>query len=196
MFERFQNYMKTWLAPLSQDEPGNKFSSSFTKIKIWSPPFSQGANSASRVNWILSPWAAECWDSLWKKRWPKLEQTVRYIGRLRSPDAEFLATQDLAGLGTARIFRPTNAVDYSPENMTKPWISNYSGLFMTAQVVARQMMEYECVDLIMLAASMSRLVTIKGLNAPVYTSSKAAAIQLEGSLTRGLELIHCAQGTF
>ncbi|KAG5303518.1 oxidoreductase [Histoplasma capsulatum G186AR] len=110
MFERFQNYMKTWLAPLSQDEPGNvkifvpnlhrtiaynrnhkihspylllaniyiqKFSSSFTKIKIWSPPFSQGANSASRVNWILSPWAAECWDSLWKKRWPKLEQTVR-----------------------------------------------------------------------------------------------------------------------
>lgn len=53
------------------------------------------------------------------------------------------------------------------------------GLFMTVQVVARKMMEYECVGLIMLAASMSRLVTIKGLNALVYTSSKVAAIQLE-----------------
>ncbi|EGC42473.1 oxidoreductase [Histoplasma capsulatum var. duboisii H88] len=126
---------------------------------------------------------------------------IRYIGRLQSPNAEFLATQDLAGrehVGslhsiTSTIFQPTNVIDYSPGNVTK---TMDMGLLMTAQVVARQMMEYECVGLIMLAASMSRLVTIKGLNALVYTSSKVAAIQLERSLTRGLELIHCAQGTF
>lgn len=85
-------------------------------------------------------------------------------------------------VAAAGILQVTDAIDYSPEDVTKTMDINYTGLFMTAQAVARQMMAYECAGSIMLVASMSGLVANKGLNAPVYNSSKAAVIQLGRNL--------------
>ncbi|OJD12701.1 hypothetical protein AJ78_06752 [Emergomyces pasteurianus Ep9510] len=91
--------------------------------------------------------------------------------------------QRLDGLvAAAGILQLTDAIDYSPEDVTKTMDINYTGLFMTAQAVAKQMMEYGCTGSIVLVASMSGFVANKGLNAPVYNSSKAAVIQLGRNL--------------
>ncbi|KKZ66191.1 alcohol dehydrogenase [[Emmonsia] crescens] len=85
-------------------------------------------------------------------------------------------------VAAAGILQVADAIDYSPEDVRKTMDINYTGLFMTAQAAARQMMAYECAGSIMLVASMSGLVANKGLNAPVYNSSKAAVIQLGRNL--------------
>ncbi|EGE78159.1 alcohol dehydrogenase [Blastomyces dermatitidis ATCC 18188] len=104
----------------------------------------------------------------------RLQETIRKIAsRQRRLDGLVAA---------AGILQLTDAIDYSPEDVTKTMDINYTGLFMTAQAVARQMMEYECVGSIVLVASMSGLVANKGMNAPVYNSSKAAVIQLGKNL--------------
>lgn len=59
---------------------------------------------------------------------------------------------------------------------------NYSGVFLTATAVAREMKKYKCRGSIVLVASMSGFVANKGLISPVYNSSKAAVIQLGRSL--------------
>ncbi|EQL29412.1 alcohol dehydrogenase [Blastomyces dermatitidis ATCC 26199] len=104
----------------------------------------------------------------------RLQETIRKIAsRQRRLDGLVAA---------AGILQLTDAIDYSPEDVTKTMDINYTGLFMTAQAVARQMMEYEYVGSIVLVASMSGLVANKGMNAPVYNSSKAAVIQLGKNL--------------
>ncbi|PGH10208.1 hypothetical protein AJ79_05461 [Helicocarpus griseus UAMH5409] len=144
---------------------------------------------------------------------------VHCLDRLREPDPEFLATQDLANrehvgslhyhhldvrdseylqetiskiakrnnrldglVAAAGVLQHTDAIDYTAEDVTKTMDINYTGLFMTAQAVAKQMMEYDCGGSIVLVASMSGLIANKGMNAPVYNSSKAAVIQLGRNL--------------
>ena len=59
---------------------------------------------------------------------------------------------------------------------------NYTGVFMAATAVARQMFKYKCRGSICLIASMSGLIANKGLITPVYNSSKAAVTQLARNL--------------
>ncbi|KAK2802800.1 hypothetical protein FQN50_007206 [Emmonsiellopsis sp. PD_5] len=85
-------------------------------------------------------------------------------------------------VAAAGVLQLTDAIDYTPDDVTKTMDINYTGLFMTAQAVAKQMMERGCTGSIVLVASMSGIVANKGLNAPVYNSSKAAVIQLGRNL--------------
>ncbi|OAX80680.1 hypothetical protein ACJ72_04984 [Emergomyces africanus] len=74
------------------------------------------------------------------------------------------------------------AIDYTAEDITRIMDVNYTGAFMTAQAVARQMIAYENHGSIVLIASMSGLIANKGLISPAYNASKAALIQLARSL--------------
>ncbi|KAK2778364.1 hypothetical protein FQN53_001823 [Emmonsiellopsis sp. PD_33] len=74
------------------------------------------------------------------------------------------------------------AIDYTAEDITKIMDINYTGAFMTAQAVARQMMAYSCHGAMVLIASMSGLIANRGLISPAYNSSKAALIQLGRNL--------------
>ena len=76
----------------------------------------------------------------------------------------------------------TPALDYGPDDVARMLEVNYTGVFMTAQAAARQMMKYKTRGSICLIASMSGLVANKGLLSPVYNSSKAAVIQLARNL--------------
>jgi NAD(P)-dependent dehydrogenase (short-subunit alcohol dehydrogenase family) len=74
------------------------------------------------------------------------------------------------------------AIEYTVEKVTEMLDINFTGVFMTATAVARQMMKYKCRGSICLIASMSGHVANKGLITPVYNSSKAAVIQLARNL--------------
>ncbi|KAI9805318.1 MAG: hypothetical protein M1833_005771 [Piccolia ochrophora] len=85
-------------------------------------------------------------------------------------------------IAAAGVQQVTAAVDYTVEDVCKMMDINYTGVFMTAASVARQMQQYKCKGSIMLVASMSGFVANKGLITPVYNSSKAAVIQLGRNL--------------
>ncbi|EGC47077.1 oxidoreductase [Histoplasma capsulatum var. duboisii H88] len=74
------------------------------------------------------------------------------------------------------------AIDYTAEDITRIMDVNYTGVFMTAQAVARQMIAYRNHGSIVLIASMSGLIANRGLISPAYNASKAALIQLARSL--------------
>ncbi|OJD24037.1 hypothetical protein ACJ73_04603 [Blastomyces percursus] len=74
------------------------------------------------------------------------------------------------------------AIDYTAEDITRIMDVNYTGAFMTAQAVARQMIAYKNHGSIVLIASMSGLIANRGLISPAYNASKAALIQLARSL--------------
>ena len=74
------------------------------------------------------------------------------------------------------------AEKYSVEDAARMLDINYTGVFMVATAVSRQMMRYHCRGSICLIASMSGVVANKGLLSPVYNSSKAAVIQLARNL--------------
>jgi NAD(P)-dependent dehydrogenase (short-subunit alcohol dehydrogenase family) len=85
-------------------------------------------------------------------------------------------------VAAAGVQQVTEALDYKPEDVARMLDVNYTGVFMTAQSVARQMFKYKTRGSICLIASMSGLVANKGLLSPVYNSSKAAVIQLARNL--------------
>ncbi|KAK2732357.1 hypothetical protein FQN57_002930 [Myotisia sp. PD_48] len=85
-------------------------------------------------------------------------------------------------VAAAGIQQLTNAVDYTPEDITKMMDINYTGVFMTAQAVARHMIKANTPGSMVLIASMSGFIANKGLISSVYNSSKAAVIQLARSL--------------
>ncbi|EER27720.1 hypothetical protein D8B26_006177 [Coccidioides posadasii str. Silveira] len=94
-----------------------------------------------------------------------------------------LRSNRLDGLvAAAGVQQVTEAIDYTADDVTKMLDINYTGVFMTAQATARQMMKLGCNGSIVLVASMSGIVANKGLNSPVYNSSKAAVIQLGRNL--------------
>ncbi|KFY22406.1 hypothetical protein V493_06619 [Pseudogymnoascus sp. VKM F-4281 (FW-2241)] len=74
------------------------------------------------------------------------------------------------------------ATEYTMDEINEVLAINYSGVFLSATAVAREMKKYKCRGSILLVASMSGFVANKGLISPVYNSSKAAVIQLGRSL--------------
>jgi NAD(P)-dependent dehydrogenase (short-subunit alcohol dehydrogenase family) len=104
-----------------------------------------------------------------------------HLNRVISDIAE--RHQHLDGLiAAAGVQKICPAIEYSPEDVKHMMDINYTGVFMTATAVARQMMRFKCRGSICLIASMSGNVANKGLITPVYNSSKAAVVQLTRSL--------------
>ena len=85
----------------------------------------------------------------------------------------------IAAAGVQQIMAAT---EYTTKDVNKMLNINYTGVFMTATISARMMMELKCRGSICLIASMSGSVANKGLISPVYNSSKAAIIQLARNL--------------
>jgi len=85
-------------------------------------------------------------------------------------------------IAAAGVQQVTPAVEYGIEDAMDMMNINYTGVFMSATAVARQMIKYKCRGSICLIASMSGVVANKGLLSPVYNSSKAAVIQLAKNL--------------
>ena len=59
---------------------------------------------------------------------------------------------------------------------------NYTGVFLSAQACAREMLKYKIAGSMCLVASMSGTIANRRLDAPVYNSSKAAVVQLARNL--------------
>ncbi|GAM34826.1 hypothetical protein TCE0_015f02660 [Talaromyces pinophilus] len=70
------------------------------------------------------------------------------------------------------------AIGHSQKALEEVMAINYNGVFNSATGAAKQMFHYKCNGSILLVASMSGLIANKGMNSPVYNSSKAAVIQL------------------
>jgi NAD(P)-dependent dehydrogenase (short-subunit alcohol dehydrogenase family) len=85
-------------------------------------------------------------------------------------------------IAAAGVQQLTAAVEYTREDINKMLDINYTGVFMSATAVAKQMMKFNCEGSIILVGSMSGFIANKGLISPVYNSSKAAVIQLARSL--------------
>lgn len=82
----------------------------------------------------------------------------------------------------AAIQQVTPALEYSHADIAKMLETNYTGVFLSARAVARQMYKYKIQGSICLIASMSGSIANKGFIAPVYNSSKAAVVQLARNL--------------
>ncbi|KAF1977320.1 NAD(P)-binding protein [Bimuria novae-zelandiae CBS 107.79] len=103
-----------------------------------------------------------------------LEQVVADIAAER---------QRIDGLiAAAAIQQVTPALDYSAADISKMLLVNYTGVFLSARAVARQMNKYRIHGSICLIASMSGSIANRGFIAPVYNSSKAAVVQLAKNL--------------
>ncbi|KAF3479481.1 3-alpha-(or 20-beta)-hydroxysteroid dehydrogenase [Arthroderma uncinatum] len=85
-------------------------------------------------------------------------------------------------VAAAGIQQLKDAVDFTPEEVTRMFDINYTGLFMTVQAVARHMLDFGTHGSIVLIASMSGFVANKGMHSATYNSSKAAVIQLGRNL--------------
>ncbi|EKV15415.1 Short-chain dehydrogenase/reductase SDR [Penicillium digitatum] len=85
-------------------------------------------------------------------------------------------------IAAAAIQQETSALEHSTEDTNALLEVNVTGVFMTAQAVARQMIRFGNGGSIALVASMSGTVVNRGLLCPVYNASKAAVIQLARSL--------------
>ncbi|KAJ6190297.1 hypothetical protein N7519_000318 [Penicillium mononematosum] len=85
-------------------------------------------------------------------------------------------------IAAAAIQQETPALEYSAKDSNALLEVNVTGVFMTAQAVARQMVRFGNGGSIVLVASMSGTVVNRGLICPVYNASKAAVIQLSRNL--------------
>ncbi|KAK1755245.1 hypothetical protein QBC47DRAFT_383176 [Echria macrotheca] len=85
-------------------------------------------------------------------------------------------------IAAAGIQQETPALEYSAEDADKMLGVNVTGVFMTAQAVARQMIQRKQQGSLVLIASMSGTVANRGLICPAYNASKAAVIQLARNL--------------
>ncbi|EAW14718.1 oxidoreductase, short chain dehydrogenase/reductase family [Aspergillus clavatus NRRL 1] len=85
-------------------------------------------------------------------------------------------------VAAAGIQRVKDAVDHTPEDVAEVMDVNFTGVFMSANAVAQQMMATSRPGSIVLVASMSGMIANKGLVCPAYNASKAAVIQLTRNL--------------
>ncbi|KAL1864316.1 hypothetical protein Daus18300_007739 [Diaporthe australafricana] len=85
-------------------------------------------------------------------------------------------------LACAGIQQETPALEYTMEDADKMFGINITGVFMTAQAVARQMRRLETPGSMVFIGSMSGSVANKGLICPAYNASKAGVIQLARNL--------------
>ncbi|KAJ5494568.1 hypothetical protein N7463_010655 [Penicillium fimorum] len=85
-------------------------------------------------------------------------------------------------VAAAAIQQETSALEYSANDSNALLEVNVTGVFMTAQAVAKQMIRFGNGGSIALVASMSGTVVNRGLICPIYNASKAAVIQLARNL--------------
>ncbi|KID89661.1 short-chain dehydrogenase [Metarhizium guizhouense ARSEF 977] len=85
-------------------------------------------------------------------------------------------------IAAAGINHETQALEHSADVANRIMSINVTGVFMTAQAAARQMVRLKQPGSICLIASMSGTIANKGMYAPAYNASKAAVIQLCRSL--------------
>ncbi|KAL8660657.1 MAG: hypothetical protein Q9168_008435, partial [Polycauliona sp. 1 TL-2023] len=85
-------------------------------------------------------------------------------------------------IAAAGIQQETTALEYSAKDANMMFEINITGVFMTAQAVARQMIRFGNGGSIALIASMSAHVANRGLICPAYNASKAGVLQLSRNL--------------
>ncbi len=109
---------------------------------------------------------------------------VREVPALNKIVEEIASTHGrLDGLiAAAGIQQETSALDYTAEDANTMFSVNITGVFMTAQATARQMLKHKSPGSIVLIASMSGSIANRGLICPAYNASKAGVIQLARNL--------------
>ncbi|KAJ5173022.1 hypothetical protein N7492_005615 [Penicillium capsulatum] len=85
-------------------------------------------------------------------------------------------------VAAAGIQQETSALEYSAKDSNRMFEVNVTGVFMTAQAVAKQMIRFGNGGSIAMIASMSGTIVNRGLICPAYNASKAAVIQLARNL--------------
>ncbi|KAF2103003.1 short chain dehydrogenase [Rhizodiscina lignyota] len=85
-------------------------------------------------------------------------------------------------IAAAGIQQETPALEYTQEDVNAMLETNVTGVFMTAQAVARQMIKHNCSGSLVFIGSMSGTVANRGLICPAYNASKAAVLQLARNL--------------
>ncbi|KAL2023600.1 hypothetical protein VTK56DRAFT_1757 [Thermocarpiscus australiensis] len=85
-------------------------------------------------------------------------------------------------IAAAGIQQETPALEYTAEDADKMLGVNVTGVLLTAQAVARQMIKRKQKGSMVLIGSMSGTVANRGLICPVYNASKAAVLQLARNL--------------
>ncbi|KAF7929440.1 uncharacterized protein EAE98_005358 [Botrytis deweyae] len=85
-------------------------------------------------------------------------------------------------IAAAGIQQETPALEYSAKDVDLMMSVNVTGVFMTAQAVAKQMVKFGNGGSIVLIASMSGTVANRGLICPAYNASKSAVLQLARNL--------------
>jgi len=85
-------------------------------------------------------------------------------------------------IAAAGIQKELSALEYTAEDANTMFSINITGVFMTAQAVAKAMIATSTPGSIILIASMSGTVANRGLVCPAYNTSKAGVIQLARNL--------------
>lgn len=85
-------------------------------------------------------------------------------------------------IAAAGIQKLCPAISYTAADAADMLRTNYTGVLLSATATACQMLRYKTHGSIVLTASISGLVANKGLDSPVYNSSKAALMQLARNL--------------
>ncbi|EKV07528.1 Short chain dehydrogenase, putative [Penicillium digitatum] len=85
-------------------------------------------------------------------------------------------------VAAAGIQQETPALEYSAKDSNTMFEVNVTGVFMTSQAVAKQMIRFGNGGSIALIASMSGTIANRGLICPAYNASKAAVLQLARNL--------------
>ncbi|KAL1989194.1 hypothetical protein VTN96DRAFT_3741 [Rasamsonia emersonii] len=85
-------------------------------------------------------------------------------------------------VAAAGIQQETPALEYTAKDANTMFEINVTGVFMTAQAVAKQMIRFGNGGSIVMIASMSGTIANKGLLCPAYNASKAAVVQLARNL--------------
>ncbi|KAJ6138231.1 Short-chain dehydrogenase/reductase SDR [Penicillium samsonianum] len=85
-------------------------------------------------------------------------------------------------VAAAGIQQETPALEYSAKDSNTMFEVNVTGVFMTSQAVAKQMIRFGNGGSIAMIASMSGTIANRGLICPAYNASKAAVLQLARNL--------------
>ncbi|KAK8196104.1 hypothetical protein M8818_007257 [Zalaria obscura] len=85
-------------------------------------------------------------------------------------------------IAAAGIQQETTALDYSAKDANTMFEVNITGVFMTAQAVAKEMIRWGNGGSMAFIASMSGTIANRGLICPAYNASKAGVMQLARNL--------------
>ncbi|PGH10285.1 hypothetical protein GX51_00042 [Blastomyces parvus] len=85
-------------------------------------------------------------------------------------------------VAAAGIQQETPALEYTAKDANMMFEINITGVFMTAQAVAKQMIRFGNGGSIVMIASMSGTIANRGLICPAYNASKAGVLQLARNL--------------